>query len=116
MFSADRELKTICALMTGPGSAAVAVIRLSGPDAFKIIQKSCPGLVKKKLESHKSYLAKFLDQNNNLIDQPLVTVFAKGQSYTGDETVEISCHGSMYIVKKVIDTLIVFGATTAEKG
>ncbi len=116
MFSADRELKTICALMTGPGSAAVAVIRLSGLDAFKIIQKSCPSLIKKKLESHKSYLAKFFDQNNNLIDQPLITLFSKGQSYTGDETVEISCHGSMYIVKKVIDTLIVFGATTAEKG
>ena len=69
MFSADREQKTICALITGSGTAAVAVLRLSGPDAFKIIQKACPSLAKKKLESHKSYLAKFFDQKNNLIDQ-----------------------------------------------
>lgn len=116
MFDANRETKTICALASAAGVAAISVVRLSGSDAYKIIQKACKSLVKKKLESHKVYLAKFCGPNNEIIDQVLVTTFDQGKSYTGEQTVEISSHGSPHVTKKILEALVSYGAVTAEKG
>jgi len=116
VFDADRESKTICALASGSGSGAISVIRMSGPDAFKIIQNGCPGLRKKNLESHRAYLTKFFSAENFFIDQVLITCFAAGHSYTGEESVEISCHGSQHIVQRILENLVLFGAFTAIKG
>lgn len=116
MFDASRETKTICALASATGTAAISVIRLSGPDSYKIIQKACKSLSKKKLESHRVYLAKFSNLKNEVIDQVVVTAFDQGKSYTGEETIEISSHGSPHITKKLLEALVEYGAVTAEKG
>lgn len=116
MFDASRETKTVCALASAAGVAAISVIRLSGPDSFKIIQKACKSLSTKKLESHKVYLAKFYNSLQEPIDQVVVTCFAQGKSYTGEETVEISSHGSPHITKKILEALVGYGAVIAEKG
>lgn len=116
MFDANRESKTICALASGSGSGAISVIRLSGPDSFQIIKKACPSLITKSLESHKVYLSKFFSIKNIFIDQILVTCFKHGHSYTGEECVEISCHGSTHIVNRILESLVTYGAVTAEKG
>ena len=115
MYDASRETKTICALASGSGSGAISIIRLSGPDSFKIIKQACLSLASKKLETHRVYLSHFY-KNKTLIDQVLVTCFEHGKSYTGEETVEISCHGSHHIVTKILETLIELGAVSAEKG
>jgi len=115
MYDASRETKTICALASGSGSGAISIIRLSGPDAFKIIKAACLSLNSKKLESHRVYLSHFY-KNKTLIDQVLVTCFEHGKSYTGEQTIEISCHGSHHIVTKILETLIELGAVSAEKG
>lgn len=116
MFDANRETKTICALASAAGTAAISVIRLSGPDSYKIIQKACKSLGRKKIESHKVYLAKFANNKNEVIDQVVVTAFDQGKSYTGEETIEISSHGSPRITKKILEALVEYGAVTAEKG
>lgn len=116
MFDANRESKTICALASAAGSAAISVIRMSGKDSYKIIQKACPGLGKKKLESHKVYLTKLFSIKNEEIDQVVVTTFDQGKSYTGEQAVEISSHGSPHITQKILEALIIYGAVIAEKG
>lgn len=116
MFDASRDTKTICALASASGTAAISIIRLSGPDSYRIIQTACKGLAKKKLESHRAYLAKIFDSKNEVIDQVVVTAFDHRKSYTGEETIEISSHGSPHITKKILEALVEFGAVIAEKG
>lgn len=115
MYDAARDNKTICALASAHGASAISVIRLSGPDSYKIIKMACPGLKRKPLESHRVYLAKFFN-HVSVVDQVLVTCFDHGHSYTGEETIEISCHGSAHIVSKIIEHLIDLGALSAIKG
>ena len=116
MFDASRETKTICALASAVGTAAISVIRLSGPDSYNIIQKACKSLSKKKLESHRVYLAKISNSKNEAIDQVVVTAFDQGKSYTGEETIEISSHGSPHVTKKILEALVEYGAVIAGKG
>lgn len=116
MFDANREAKTICALASAAGTAAISVIRLSGPSSYSIIQKACKSLSKKKLESHRVYLAKIYNSKNETIDQVVITAFDHGKSYTGEETIEISAHGSSHVTKKILEALVEFGAVIAEKG
>lgn len=114
MYDAGRELKTICALASAQGAAAISVVRMSGSEAFKIIQKACPQL--KSISSHKAALKNFYNPNGDLLDQVLVLPFSQGKSFTGEESVEIFCHGSSFIVGEILNTLISFGAVSAEKG
>lgn len=104
----------ICALATPVGFSAIAVIRLSGPNALSILK----GISKKKgiIKSHNSFLSPLYSDQEEKIDQALVTYFEEGKSYTGESSFEISCHGNPNIVKKIIDRLIQLGARLAEKG
>ena len=108
------DTDTICALATGGGMSAIALIRISGIDAIKISDK----IFSKKLldkESHTVHFGNIIDRNN-IIDEVIITIFHKNQSFTGEETVEISCHGSKYIQNKIIELLINNGVRIANPG
>jgi tRNA modification GTPase len=116
MFSLNKEDQTICALATAAGAGAICVVRMSGQRSLDIIQSACPGLVTKKIESHKAYLTKFKNNKNEIVDEVLVTYFADKKSYTGESSVEISCHGNLLIAEKILNRLCELGARSAEKG
>ena len=104
---------TICALLTAKGRGAISVIRISGPLALKVTRKSAPFLPLKP-ESHRVYLGVF-KQSLEPIDEVLVTFFAQGRSFTGEESLEIACHGGE-IYKDILKALLKNGARLAERG
>lgn len=109
----DGSQDTICAPSTPPGFGGVSVIRVSGPSSLSIVSKLFS--FSRVPESHNVYFGDFAFQNK-VIDEVLVTYFAKGRSYTGEETIEISCHGSPVIVEEISQALIQSGCRTADKG
>lgn len=109
----------ICALATASGRGAIAVIRVSGPDAIALCDPLFQSKKKGKrlldVESHTVHLGTFMDAQQ-LIDEVLITVFKGPHSYTGENVVEISCHGSTFIQQQIIQLLIREGCRTAEPG
>ena len=109
---------TIIALATPPGIGAISVIRISGKDAFKISNKLFFKKNKKKLlsfESHTVHLG-VIRCGEKEIDEVLLTVFKTPHSYTGENVVEISCHGSTYIQQEIINVFIKQGVRLANPG
>ena len=110
---------TICALSTPPGTGAIAVIRLSGPASFEIIR----GIfmpVEKNLEiltapSHTIHLG-FIMNESAMVDEVLLSLFRSPHSYTGEDVIEISCHGSGFIQQQVLGILTTKGARLARPG
>ena len=105
---------TIVALATPQGVGAIGVIRLSGPDSITILNH----VFSKDLshaESHTAHFGRIVD-GDRVLDEVLATVFKQGRSYTGEEVVEISCHGSQYILQDVIRLLMEKGAVPAKPG
>ena len=105
---------TICALATPPGGA-IAIVRISGPDAICITEK----ILSKSIKEAKGYTLHFGQINNtdgSVLDEVLVSVFRAPHSYTGENSIEISCHGSPYIVKNLLELLIRKGARQAAPG
>jgi tRNA modification GTPase len=117
MFGGDRDLDTICAISTPPGVGGIHVIRVSGVKALSIVKKGAPFLPD-TIESHHVYFGTFFWNGdlNDPIDEVLVSFFRQGRSFTGEETIEISCHGSPFIAGRIVKCLLVFGARTAEPG
>jgi tRNA modification GTPase len=110
---------TICAPATPPGSGAIAVIRISGQDSFSVCDKIFKSKkLNFKLTKAKTHTIHFgiIHENENILDEVLVSVFKKPNSYTGEDSVEISCHGSDYILQKIIELLIKNGVRFAEPG
>jgi len=105
---------TICALATGGGLSAIAVIRLSGKDAIKI----CNSVFSKDITEAKSHTIHFgtISENSKIVDEVLVSIFKNGKSYTGEETVEISFHGSTFIQDKLLQLFIDKGCRMATAG
>ncbi len=109
---------TIVALATPSGAGAIAVIRVSGPEAIKIVAPLFKAKSKKHLEhqpTHTIHLGNVMD-GERTIDEVLASVFRAPKSYTGEETVELSCHGSPYIQQEIIQLLIRKGCRSAEAG
>lgn len=110
---------TICAISTAQGMGAIAVVRLSGDAAITLADKVFkPFHDKPNLQSiphHTLVLGKIYD-DKELIDEVVVTTFKEPDSYTGQDIVEISCHGSVYIQQKLIELLIRTGARLAKPG
>ncbi len=111
---------TICALATAPGSSAIAVIRLSGPQAFAIIDKVFTPHAKKNMrtsdmDGHSLHFGT-IHADEQLLDEVLISVFKNPKSYTGEDSIEISCHGSMFIQQNIMELLIANGARLAEPG
>ena len=105
---------TICALATGGGISAIALIRISGKETINIVNKIFSKDLSKK-ETHTVHFGNIID-NKNIIDEVVITLFHKNQSFTGEETVEISCHGSKYIQNKILEILINNGVRMANPG
>ena len=113
----NRDEQTICAISTPHGVGGIAVIRISGAEAFSSAQKICRALFKKlSLESHRAYFSEISDLFGNKVDEAVVTYFAKGKSFTGEEVIEISCHGSRFIAQQILDLLVVCGCRMADRG
>ena len=110
---------TIIALATSAGMGAIAVIRLSGPDAITIVNSFFKSdLAAKdltKVKSHTIHLGNIIE-NNRVIDQVLVSVFKNPNSYTGENVVEISCHGSVYIQQELLQLFLKNGVRHANPG
>ncbi len=109
---------TIAAIATPPGSGAVSVIRVSGINAIQITDKIFVGKKNKKLILQKPYSIHFgtINDKQAIIDEVLVSIFKAPRSYTGEDSIEISCHGSTYIQEKILNLLIQNGARTANPG
>jgi tRNA modification GTPase len=106
---------TICSPVTAPGYSGVAVIRVSGDRAYETTLKHIDR-DSFTPESHQAYLSSFVDASGQKIDQILLTFFKKGSSFTGDETVEISCHGNPLIINAITDCYLKEGCRAAERG
>lgn len=110
---------TICALATANGMGAIAVIRVSGAEAIAKVDEIFQSKFGKKtlaeVDSHTVHLG-YVKQNDTLLDEALFTVFKGPNSYTGEDVVEISTHGSIYIQQKVIELLNQIGVRNANPG
>ncbi|NCD71895.1 tRNA uridine-5-carboxymethylaminomethyl(34) synthesis GTPase MnmE [Mucilaginibacter agri] len=106
---------TIVALATPNGIGAIGVIRLSGPDAVQITQKVFKGKDLTKQASHTIHFGHIVD-GDVILDEVLASLFIAPKSYTRENVVEISCHGSAYIIESVIKLLVKSGARPAQPG
>ena len=110
---------TICAPATPPGNSAIAVLRVSGKDTFRIAAKiftaKKKGFNLQKADTHTLHYGT-ISGKGKLIDDVLLSVFKKPHSYTGEDSVEISCHGSAFIVQKVLVLLLDSGCRMAQPG
>ena len=112
------QTETIAAISTAPGSSGIGIIRVSGEDAIEIADKifeSYKGIKLAGVETHTAHFGCIKD-GDNIIDEVLVLVMKDGKSFTGENTVEINCHGGMLILTKVLDLVIKAGARAAEPG
>ncbi|PWI29040.1 tRNA uridine-5-carboxymethylaminomethyl(34) synthesis GTPase MnmE [Flavobacteriaceae bacterium LYZ1037] len=112
------QTDTIIALATPSGAGAIAVIRLSGKDAITISSKLFKSIHNKDLNNqatHTIHLGHVMD-GNRTIDEVLVSVFKNPKSYTGEDVVEISCHGSVYIQQEILQLFLRNGCRMADAG
>ena len=103
----------IVALATAPMESAIAVIRVSGEYSFELLEKIFDRNI--KIEGHKAYFGNVVD-GEEIIDEVIVSVFVGPKSFTGENSFEISCHGGMFIVNKIIQACIKNGARMANRG
>jgi len=110
---------TICALSTPPGVGAIAIVRLSGPKAISIssefFKSRKTNFLVEQFETHTAHFGYFATKNE-VIDEVVLTIFRNPHSYTGDDIIEISCHGSEYVQQRILEVLIDAGARMARAG
>jgi len=106
---------TIVAVATAPGLGAIAVIRLSGPNAYSICNGLFPGKDLLLQASHTLHFGNLVS-NGHIIDEVVVSLYKGPRSYTGEDVIEISCHGSPYIQQQIIDATVKAGARLAKPG
>jgi tRNA modification GTPase len=115
MFAKPGDQDTICAVSTAPGVGGIAVLRVSGDDALKVSRKLCP-FIPESPESHRIFYGILTDRSASAVDEVLVSYFARGRSFTDEETIEISCHGGQIITATILKELIHSGARLANRG
>ena len=108
-------METICALATAPGGA-IGIIRISGPQALEILSRVFRGKGNAQTFSANTIHYGHIVSGTEIIDEVMVSVFKAPKSYTGEDAVEISCHGSRYILNKVLELLIANGCRMAQPG
>jgi tRNA modification GTPase len=111
--------ETICAIATPPGTGAIAMIRVSGPEAITMVEQIFQPKKKNfRLTGAKTHTIHFghIVRGAELVDEVLVSVFRAPHSYTGEDAIEISCHGSSYIQQRIVELLISKGARLARPG
>lgn len=107
---------TIVALATPSGVGAIGVIRLSGADAINICNVTFKGKDLTKQLRHTIHFGTIRDENDKIIDEVLVSLFVAPKSYTGENIVEVSCHGSNFIIQQIIQLFLRHGARMANPG
>ncbi|MDE5674475.1 MAG: tRNA uridine-5-carboxymethylaminomethyl(34) synthesis GTPase MnmE, partial [Muribaculaceae bacterium] len=110
------EINTIAAISTPSGCGGIAVIRVSGPEAVKIVDGAWQGKPLAGAASHTAHLGKYVATDGNILDEAVATLFRGPASFTGEDTVEISVHGSRWIQREVLSDLIRRGARAATQG
>ena len=109
---------TICAVSTASGGA-IGVVRVSGSQAISITEHIFRAVNGKPLSERKASSLTFghiVDENDKVVDEVLVSLFRAPHSYTGEDATEISCHGSSYILQRVVQLLLAAGCETAAPG
>lgn len=109
-------MDTICAVSTPHGMGGIAVIRVSGDEALDIVQQRWQGKPLSEMASHTAHLGHIIDLQGELLDEAVLTLFRAPNSFTGEDVVEISCHGSMWIQQQIVGTLIDAGCRAATGG
>jgi tRNA modification GTPase len=108
---------TIAAVATPPGEGGLAVIRVSGPEAITIVARRFSGRVSLTgAASHTAHVGELCNAAGVAIDQTVCTLFRAPHSYTGEEVVEVSCHGGVLVTRRVLESLIETGARHARPG
>ena len=109
---------TVAAISTAQGEGGIGVIRISGDDALRIADKIFYSVSGKKVTEMKGYTASFgkISENGEDIDEAVALVFKAPHSYTGEDVVELSCHGGLYITKRVLRAVLNAGAVPAQAG
>ncbi len=104
------------AIATGEVVSAIGMIRLSGPQSIAITEKIFIGTILSKAGSHTAHYGQIINEEGEMIDEAVVTIYKSPGSYTSEDVVEISCHGSPYVLKEIISLLIRQGARPADPG
>lgn len=107
---------TIAAIATAQGIAGIGIIRISGSQSISICNKIIKDTDLHQLKSSNLQLVKIINEQNFILDEGLITVFRNPHSYTGEDVVEINCHGSYYILNEVLNLLLKNGAEMAQAG
>ncbi len=110
--------ETVCAISTAQGEGGIGVIRVSGENSIEICDKVFKSVSGKLLKDMKGYTASFgtIVKDGEKLDEVVATVFRQPHSYTGENVVELSCHGGIYITREVLRTVLEAGAKPAEAG
>ncbi len=106
----------VAAIATPVGEGGIAVIRVSGKDAIKKVQGCFKGKDLTKADSHTVHFGNIVRKDGRVVDEVLATVFKSPKSYTGEDTVEISCHGGVLVTQAVLETILEQGLKPAEPG
>ena len=106
---------TICAISTASGVGAISIIRVSGNESIKIVNKIFKGKDLTKVESHTINYGKIIN-NNKIIDEVLVSIMKAPKTFTMEDVVEINCHGGIAITNKILEILLMNGCRLAEPG
>lgn len=111
------EADTIAAIATPPGDGGISVIRVSGEKSADLVDSGFRGKVKlQEASSHSAHYGRFVNEAEEVLDYVVALVYKAPHSYTGENTIEISCHGGQFVTKKILESLIRFGARPAEPG
>ena len=116
MFQIEKQ--TIAAISTAVSESGIGIIRMSGDQAIEIADKVYRGKHKKRLADQKTYTIHYgyIADHDEIIDEVLVMLMRGPHSYTGEDTIEINCHGGVYVVNRILEVLIKCGARPAEPG
>ena len=115
-YASHNLMDTIVALATPAGVGAIGVIRLSGPDAIRIVDQVFSGKNLLEQNSHTIHFGTIKNEEGKIIDEVLASLFVAPKSYTGENVVEVSCHGSSYIIQQLIQLFIKKGGRMANAG
>ena len=116
MNSTISQYPPVAAIATPVGEGGIAVIRVSGKGAIEKVATSFAGKKLSEVDSHTVHFGKIMDKNGVVVDEVLATVFRSPRSYTGEDTVEISCHGGVLVTQRVLETILATGVGAASPG
>lgn len=116
MYSSLSEWKdTIAAIATPPGVGGIGVIRVSGNEAYNAVQKIFPGKNLKEQDANTLHIG-YLRDGDKILDEVVLSLFKMPHSFTGEDVIEISCHGSPFVLQQVLETLVQKGVRLAKPG